>query len=94
MDIAQRLRIEGPTLTRMVKALEAEELILRRPDPTDGRAKLLVLSLSGETALEQIFQVSDELRVKLLSGIDEAELATTERVLDQIIQRLDDGLGV
>ncbi len=39
VDIAKRLRIEGPTMTRMLDPLEADGLVVRLPDPTDRRSK-------------------------------------------------------
>lgn len=92
MDIARRLRIEGPTLTRMIQGLEKEQLIVRQADPKDGRSKLLALTADGESALEEIFHISDELRVDLLNGIDDSTLATVEAFFDHVIRRLDGGL--
>lgn len=37
-DLAERLGVEAPTVTRMVQRLERGGLIDRRPDPDDARA--------------------------------------------------------
>jgi MarR family transcriptional regulator, transcriptional regulator for hemolysin len=89
-DVARRLRIEGPSLTRMVQLLEKEHLIGRKTDPADARSKLLSLTDKGEGALEEIFALSDAMRLALLDGIDPAMLATVEAFLDEIIRRLDE----
>ena len=36
-ELAERLAVEPPTVTRMVRRLERSGLIERRPDPDDGR---------------------------------------------------------
>ena len=52
VDIAKRLRIEGPTMTRMLDTLEADGLVERLPDPADRRTKQLRLTAEGERAAE------------------------------------------
>lgn len=93
-DVARRLRIEGPSLTRMVQMLEKEHLIARQTDPADARSKLLALTDKGETALDEIFSLSDTMRLALLDGIDPATLAVVEGFLDEIIRRLDEADGL
>nr|WP_237438144.1 MarR family transcriptional regulator [Alteraurantiacibacter buctensis] len=93
-DVARRLRIEGPSLTRMVQLLEKEQLISRQADPGDARSKLLELTPAGEAALDEIFGLSDGMRLALLDGIDPAMLATVEAFFDEIIRRLDHPEGL
>lgn len=93
-DVARRLRIEGPSLTRMVQLLERERLISRRTDPGDARSKLLETTPAGEAALDEIFGLSDAMRLRLLDGIDPAMLATVEAFFDEIIRRLDEAEGL
>src|SRR6187399_3421832 len=69
VDIAKRLRIEGPTMTRMLDTLEADGLVERLPDPTDRRTKQLRLTPTGEKVLEEIFAIADDLRDRLLAGV-------------------------
>src|SRR6478752_9135458 len=70
VDIAKRLRIEGPTMTRMLDTLEADGLVERLPDPADRRTKQLRVTSEGERVLEEIFGIADELRGRLLDGIE------------------------
>ena len=93
VDIAKRLRIEGPTLTRMIDALEKDGLVERIPDPADRRTKQLRVTEAGEEALERMFEISDEMRGRLLDGLDEDEVAEINRFLRKLIGRLDAGLS-
>ena len=92
VDIARRLKIEGPTLTRMLDALEKDGLVERLPDPGDRRTKLLRVTRAGEAVLEQIFSIADDLRAQLLEGFDGAQVAETNAILAELIRRLDGGL--
>ena len=92
VDIAKRLRIEGPTLTRMLDALEKDGLVQRLPDPKDRRTNQLKLTRDGESQLEEIFAVADIYRTRLLDGFSDAEIDTVNKFLGTLLQRLDDGL--
>ena len=92
VDIAKRLRIEGPTMTRMLDTLENDGLVERLPDPTDRRTKQLRLTAAGEAALEEIFAIADELRDALLDGIPHEKMDELNAFLGTLTERLDEGL--
>ncbi len=92
VDIARRLRIEGPTLTRMLDSLEKDSYVKRLPDPNDRRTNQLKLTEEGEAALEKVFSITDIYRERLLDGFSEEEIATVNRFLEVMLKRLDAGL--
>ena len=92
VDIAKRLRIEGPTMTRMLDTLENDGLVERLPDPSDRRTKQLRLTAAGEAALEEIFAIADELRDALLDGIPHEKMDELNAFLGMLTGRLDSGL--
>jgi MarR family transcriptional regulator for hemolysin len=92
VDIARRLRIEGPTLTRMLDALEKDGLVERRPAPGDRRTKRLQVTPEGQATLEEIFAVADIFRGRLLEGVDGGTLAEVSQFLTGLLDRLDSGL--
>ncbi len=92
VEIAKRLRIEGPTLTRMLDALEKDSLVERLPDSNDRRTKLLRLTKRGEETLEEIFMICDGLRMKLVEGYSEAEIRAHSAFLRDLMGRVDRGL--
>ncbi len=92
VDIARRLRIEGPTLTRMLDSLESDGLVERLPDPNDRRTKLLRITPQGEEVLEQIFEITDALRARLLAGLGPDTVALLNDILGDLLARLDNGL--
>jgi MarR family transcriptional regulator for hemolysin len=92
VNIAKRLRIEGPTMTRMLDTLEADGLVERLPDPSDRRTKQLRLTADGERVLEEIFAIADEMRDRLLEGVPAEKVDELNAFLGQLSDRLDAGL--
>ena len=50
-DMARRARMTRQAMGELVEDLERLGYVLRRPDPRDGRAKLVLLTEKGEAAL-------------------------------------------
>ena len=92
VDIAKRLRIEGPTLTRMLDTLEKDGLVERMPDPADRRTNKLRLTPAGERALEEIFEIVDVLRARLLDGVSPEMIEQGNEILAGLMGKLDAGL--
>lgn len=78
-QIAHALEIEGPTLKKLVDALEERGFIERRDDPTDGRRKTLHLTAAGRDT--RVADLSRRLRSDMVAGIPVRDLETTCEVL-------------
>lgn len=79
--LANYVGIEGPSLVRLLDQLENLELVVRRDDPTDRRAKGLWLTEEGEKLAAYMEDVLDELRGRILARVDEADIEAANRVL-------------
>jgi DNA-binding MarR family transcriptional regulator len=53
-DLAERLGIDSPAVTRKVQQLEHLGLVVRSPDPVDGRASRLCLTRDGRRSIERL----------------------------------------
>jgi DNA-binding MarR family transcriptional regulator len=53
-DLAERLGIDSPAVTRKVQQLEHLGLVVRSPDPLDGRASRLLLTDQGRRSIERL----------------------------------------
>lgn len=93
-ELAQRLEISGPSLTRQLDKLEKLGFVSRRRVLGDGRVRLIVLEPAGREALLEMDTLAAEMRDRLFQGIPDADLETTQRVLDLLSTRLgvDQGL--
>lgn len=86
--IAEELGLEGPSLVRIVELLVAENLVTRREDSSDRRAKLLTLTERGQERAQEAEAAVEKMRERALANVDAAELALTIRVLSKIEQSL------
>ena len=50
--LADAIGIEGPSLVRLLDQLEKADLVARREDPTDRRAKVLTLTPAGQAVVD------------------------------------------
>jgi len=50
-ELARAERVKPPSMTRTVACLEAEDLVTRRPHPTDGRQVVIAISEAGEALI-------------------------------------------
>ncbi len=79
--LATCVGIEGPSLVRLIDQLESMDLVIRKDDPTDRRAKGLWLTPEGEKLASRMEDVLDELRGKILANVDPADIEAAVRVL-------------
>ena len=94
IQIAKRIGIEGPTLTRTLDMLEADGLVERLADPKDRRNKHMRLTPAGYETLAEMFDIIQRLRERLLDGVAPAEITGTDRFLEMLIGRIEGGLSV
>jgi len=74
IDLARYVEVEGPTLVRVLDALEGQGLIARRASVSDRRAKTIHLTEQGKQVIARINALAAELRQSLLAGIPQDDL--------------------
>jgi DNA-binding MarR family transcriptional regulator len=86
--LAQAEHVRRPTMSRLVMELEADGLVVRRPDPDDGRAILLQATPKGAELLEKgralrIGQLAEQLQYFTTEELRtlEGAVALLERML-------------
>jgi DNA-binding MarR family transcriptional regulator len=67
-ELAARLAVEAPHVTRQVQRLERAGFVERVPDPDDGRAQRVRLSPAGLTAVDAIRAVGRRWMAEALAG--------------------------
>lgn len=82
--IQQRLGVDRSEVTRIVKQMEAEGLVTRRPDPADNRFTLVQLTEAGWTLQEAISAKLQKADAMLLQGVSRADMLCTVRTLTRI----------
>ncbi len=87
-ELAEELELETPTVVRLLDSMEAQDVIERRADEADRRAKLVHLTPGGRMLADDIESMAAALRQQVLGNISEAELEVTLRVVRQMNTRL------
>ena len=77
--LAEELGVEGPSLVRILDQLCAANLVERRDDPNDRRAKTLYLTAEGQALSVVVEDAVQVVRTRVLAGVSDVNLATTLR---------------
>jgi DNA-binding MarR family transcriptional regulator len=83
-DLARRMRVSRPTVTRLVAGLAAARLVVYRPDPDDGRARRVDLSAEGRHLLRRLVPAHARRLAALTHHLTQAERREFERLLEKV----------
>lgn len=84
VDLADRMHVVPRTVTTLVDTLEAEELLERRPDPTDRRSTLVHLTERGHDRMAQMAEARRTAAGELLSALTDDEQLQMRRLLAKL----------
>lgn len=87
--LAEKMEVGEPAIVALIDRLEKDEFIVRKPVPSDRRARSLTLTAPGKRLISKIEAVVEALRAELLTGFSAAELKTTSEVIAQIKERIE-----
>jgi MarR family transcriptional regulator for hemolysin len=87
-DLAAALTLDGSSVVRLLDALVAAELVERREEDGDRRARIIVPTKRGLSIAEQVEAVAREVRTATLSGLSDDDLETSVRVLQHVCASL------
>jgi DNA-binding MarR family transcriptional regulator len=68
-ELADVLEVRPVSLGRVVDQLESAGLVVRRPDPSDRRARRLYLTPKAEPMLRRLQTLGDAVRERALAGV-------------------------
>lgn len=71
--LAEILRLDRSTVTRLVDSLEAQEFLKREKDSTDRRSQVLALTEKGEKFFRATEETMEEFYASIISKIPEGE---------------------
>lgn len=87
-DLAISSFKDKATITRSLKLLEREELVLRTADPIDKRTKRIYITPKGRKVYQAILPLGQETIAEAKAGIADADLKTCEEVLQKMYDNL------
>jgi DNA-binding MarR family transcriptional regulator len=92
-EVAEVERVKRPTMTRTLACLEREGLIVRTPDPSDGRSALVAINGEGRERLRRLRGRKNAYLAKRMRGLPEEDLATLERAAEILDRMREDERG-
>jgi DNA-binding MarR family transcriptional regulator len=87
-DVAAHLRISTASTTKLIDRLVASGHLERRPHPSDGRARVVVLTDKSRREFFQHFGVHLGAMREIADRFDDAQLATVTRFMDELTEAL------
>ncbi|WP_330249694.1 MarR family transcriptional regulator [Nocardia sp. NBC_00565] len=87
-EIATRMQVAGPHVTRQLNGLEQRRLVQRVPDPDDQRVRLITLTPSGEKLVGRYLQVVNGWFGQALSAWPESDQRELVRLLGRLVEDL------
>lgn len=88
-ELARSVGVEGPTLARLLDALERQGLVSRREVAEDRRAKKISLLPEARPLIDRIEAISAQLRAELFEGLDPEDLRRCQQVHARILKNLE-----
>jgi DNA-binding MarR family transcriptional regulator len=89
-ELSKRMMVTGGNVTGIADQLEREELVVRVPDPQDGRAFMLKLTPRGRGVFVEMAAVHQGWVADLFGGISPDDKAGMIALLDTMKRQLND----
>jgi DNA-binding MarR family transcriptional regulator len=74
-DVRARLGLDSGYVSRIIRSLEREGLVAKRPNPADGRSSRFVLTAAGRAEIAELDRLSDEQAAAALEPLDPGQRA-------------------
>jgi DNA-binding MarR family transcriptional regulator len=87
-ELARRIGVEVPTITRMTQRMETAGLVARTRDETDRRVMRIVLTPLGESLRERVPDALDAVGARALTGLGEQECRQLIGLLERVAGNL------
>ena len=88
-ELAEHEKVQPPSMTRVIAALEERSLVMRAPHPTDRRQVMLTVTEEGRAVVQQLRRLREAWlarRLRELSPQDRATLRAAAPILEKLSQ--------
>ena len=83
-ELAEKMRVQSPAVSRMLKGLEKRELIERSIDPQDRRNIIVKLTKDGELIWNRMSSRLEGYMKWIIEEMGEEDMLTLVRLLDRL----------
>jgi DNA-binding MarR family transcriptional regulator len=88
-QLSEALGCEPPSVTIMIRKLEASGYVRREPAPTDKRASIVALTDSGRAMAERVKELWCDLADEAVAGLPAETVAALPDILEAVIVNVD-----
>ena len=85
-ELASRLRVQWPTLVRVLNGMEQDGLIRREDNPQDGRSRLVHVTRAGRSIMRRIQPILDRERAQIMAGLSDRQLDQCANLLRRVFE--------
>lgn len=89
-ELAARLNVTPPSITSSIQKMEKAGYLTRHPDPADQRVMRLTLTEKGESCIQGVYAVAEQMEEIMFRGMSREEIMLFRRLLFQIRDNLDE----
>lgn len=93
-ELVERTNSDPNTLRAMLVLLERRELVERRPNPEDARARRVLMTAKGRRMQQKLWNHSEGVRQDLLRQLKPEDVATLVTLLRRVAEMKDDGSSI
>jgi DNA-binding MarR family transcriptional regulator len=83
-QLAGKLACVKSNVTQLVDRLEADGLVARKPDPTDRRSRLAVMTPAGRKACKEGLRIQQQTERDLFGGLTRVEAAQLAALMGKL----------
>ena len=87
-DLAERLTVRPPTITKTVARLTTQDLVEKRASATDARQSHAFLTAKGQALVEEVRETQRAVERNALRGLSEKERKTLRKLLQRVERNL------
>jgi len=88
VELADRMRIEPPTLVGILDRMERDGWIERHQSPRDRRKKIVTATDAARPAWEKITAFAHDVRREATAGLSESDVDELDRILSKVRENL------
>jgi DNA-binding MarR family transcriptional regulator len=89
-ELASQARMTLPAMSELVDDLERLRIVARRPDPSDGRAKLIYLTDAGWEAMRTARRIIADIEAEYAERVGAKRFEAAAQTLDTLLRDLAD----
>jgi DNA-binding MarR family transcriptional regulator len=88
-QLARRMCVEPPTITKMLQRMESTSLVERRPDAEDARVSRVYLTEQSAAMEARVTEAWAQLEAEMLEDFSDEEQATLRHLLEKAVANLE-----